>query len=95
MAITKEQEIKILKAELKEKEVVVKDLQKLVSHKDAIISNQHVEISHMKRTFELTRANYDREKNRLDKVIDTALNNSKPIVVTRNDNNNNDCMRSK
>lgn len=39
-------------------------------------TNLLAEYNGLKNSFSMVKSNYEREKNRLDKVIDTALNNS-------------------
>ncbi len=50
------------------------------------------EFEGLRSSFAMVKANYEREKNRLDKVIDASLNNSKPLVVVKN---NDYCLESK
>ena len=42
------------------------------------------EYNGLRNSFDMVKNNFEREKNRLDKLIDTSLNNSKPLVVVKN-----------
>jgi len=54
----------------------------------ACLSNQYCELLRehlsLKKSFSMLKDNYEREKNRLDKVIDASLNNSKALEAITN-----------
>lgn len=62
---------------LKESSKIISELSKAYGE----LIREHIDL---KRSFSMVKENYEREKNRLDKVIDASLNNSKALEAITN-----------
>jgi hypothetical protein len=78
----KKETIASLKAQLEQKDKVILGLRNEKHEAILRLEQQVAEFNGLKTSFDMVKKNYEREKNRLDGVIKTMFNQSKPVKAT-------------